>query len=153
MLIIDELLKGFTKIKKLFSKNLPTTITPSDYLLLSTIEEEGTFDEGYGQKIINLSKLAEKLEMSKPALTKETKRLEKLGYIKKTTLLHNLRNRYILLTPKGLEKLVSEHDNIYRLPSLVLDKLGEEESKKFVDMLNKINEIIIESNKKGNTIW
>lgn len=152
MLIIDELLKGFTKIKKLFSKNLPTTITPSDYLLLSTIEEEGTFDEGYGQKIINLSKLAEKLEMSKPALTKETKRLEKLGYIKKTTLLHNLRNRYILLTPKGLEKLVSEHDNIYRLPSLVLDKLGEEESKKFVDMLNKINEIIIESNKKGNTI-
>lgn len=152
MLIIDELLKGFTKIKKLFSKNLPTTITPSDYLLLSTIEEEGTFDEGYGQKIINLSKLAEKLEMSKPALTKETKRLEKLGYIKKTTLLHNLRNRYILFTSKGLEMLVAEHDNIYRLPSLVLDKLGEEESKKFVDMLNKINEIIIESNKKGNTI-
>lgn len=152
MLVIDELLKGFTKIKKLFSKNLPTTITPSDYLLLSTIEEEGTFDEGYGQKIINLSKLAEKLEMSKPALTKETKRLEKLGYIKKTTLLHNLRNRYILLTPKGLEKLVSEHDNIYRLPSLVLDKLGEEESKKFVDMLNKINEIIIESNKKGKAL-
>lgn len=153
MLVIDELLKGFTKIKKLFSKNLPTTITPSDYLLLSTIEEEGTFDEGYGQKIINLSKLAEKLEMSKPALTKETKRLEKLGYIKKTTLLHNLRNRYILLTSKGLEKLVSEHDNIYRLPSLVLDKLGEEESKKFVDMLNKINEIIIESNKKGKALW
>lgn len=153
MLVIDELLKGFTKIKKLFSKNLPTTITPSDYLLLSTIEEEGTFDEGYGQKIINLSKLAEKLEMSKPALTKETKRLEKLGYIKKTTLLHNLRNRYILLTPKGLEKLVSEHDNIYRLPSLVLDKLGEEESKKFVEMLNKINEIIIESNKKGKALW
>ncbi len=152
MLVIDELLKGFTKIKKLFSKNLPTTITPSDYLLLSTIEEEGTFDEGYGQKIINLSKLAEKLEMSKPALTKETKRLEKLGYIKKTTLLHNLRNRYILLTSKGLEKLVSEHDNIYRLPSLVLDKLGEEESKKFVDMLNKINEIIIESNKKGKAL-
>lgn len=152
MLVIDELLKGFTKIKKLFSKNLPTTITPSDYLLLSTIEEEGTFDEGYGQKIINLSKLAEKLEMSKPALTKETKRLEKLGYIKKTTLLHNLRNRYILLTTKGLEKLVSEHDNIYRLPSLVLDKLGEEESKKFVDMLNKINEIIIESNKKGKAL-
>lgn len=152
MLVIDELLKGFTKIKKLFSKNLPTTITPSDYLLLSTIEEEGTFDEGYGQKIINLSKLAEKLEMSKPALTKETKRLEKLGYIKKTTLLHNLRNRYILLTPKGLEKLVSEHDNIYRLPSLVLDKLGEEESKKFVEMLNKINEIIIESNKKGKAL-
>ncbi|MDY3898809.1 MAG: MarR family transcriptional regulator [Bacilli bacterium] len=152
MLVIDELLKGFTKIKKLFSKNLPTTITPSDHLLLSTIEEEGTFDEGYGQKIINLSKLAEKLEMSKPALTKETKRLEKLGYIKKTTLLHNLRNRYILLTPKGLEKLMSEHDNIYRLPSLVLDKLGEEESKKFVEMLNKINEIIIESNKKGKAI-
>lgn len=152
MLVIDELLKGFTKIKKLFSKNLPTTITPSDYLLLSTIEEEGTFDEGYGQKIINLSKLAEKLEMSKPALTKETKRLEKLGYIKKTTLLHNLRNRYILLTPKGLEKLVSEHDNIYLLPSLVLDKLGEEESKKFVEILNKINEIIIESNKKGKAI-
>lgn len=152
MLVINELLKGFTKIKKLFSKNLPTTITPSDYLLLSTIEEEGTFDEGYGQKIINLSKLAEKLEMSKPALTKETKRLEKLGYIKKTTLLHNLRNRYILLTPKGLEKLVSEHDNIYLLPSLVLDKLGEEESKKFVEILNKINEIIIESNKKGKAI-
>ena len=48
---------------------------------------------------------------------------------------------------------MSEHDNIYRLPSLVLDKLGEEESKKFVEMLNKINEIIIESNKKGKAIW
>ena len=40
MLVIDELLKGFTKIKKLFSKNLPTTITPSDHLLLSTIENK-----------------------------------------------------------------------------------------------------------------
>lgn len=152
MIVIDELLKGFTKIKKLFSKNVPSSISPSDYLLLTTIENEGTFDESYGQKIINVSKLAEKLEMSKPALAKETKRLEKQGFIKKTTLLHNLRNRYILLTPKGLEKIITEHDNIYKLPTLVLDKLGEEESKKFVDMLNKINDIIIESNKKGRIV-
>ncbi len=152
MVVLDELLKGFTKIKKLFSKNLTSTITPSDYLLLLTIEEEGIYDEVYKKKTISISKLAEKLEMSKPALTKETKRLERLEYIKKTTLLHNLKQRYVMLTDKGAEKLITEHDNIYLLPNLVVEKLGEENSKTFVNLLNQITDIIIKSSKKGNNL-
>lgn len=152
MVVLDELLKGFTKIKKLFSKNLTSTITPSDYLLLLTIEEDGIYDEFYKKKTISISKLAEKLEMSKPALTKETKRLEKLDYIKKTTLLHNLKQRYVMLTDNGAEKLITEHDNVYLLPNLVVEKLGEENSKTFVNLLNQINDIIIKSSKKGNNL-
>lgn len=152
MVLIDELLKGFTKIKKLFSKNLTTTISPSDYLLLLTIEEKGTFDKTFNQKTISISELAKELEMSKPALTKETKRLEKLGYIKKTTLLHNLKTRYVMLTPVGAEKLITERDAIYMLPNLVIENLGEEDSKQFITLLNQINEIIIKSNKKGSKL-
>lgn len=152
MVLIDELLKGFTKIKKLFSKNLTTTISPSDYLLLLTIEEKGTFDKTFNQKTISISELAKELEMSKPALTKETKRLEKLGFIKKTTLLHNLKTRYVMLTPVGAEKLITERDAIYMLPNLVIEKLGEEDSKQFITLLNQINEIIIKSNKKGQNL-
>lgn len=152
MVLIDELLKGFTKIKKLFSKNLTTTISPSDYLLLLTIEEKGTFDKTFNQKTISISELAKELEMSKPALTKETKRLEKLGYIKKTTLLHNLKTRYVMLTPVGAEKLITERDAIYMLPNLVIENLGEEDSKQFITLLNQINEIIIKSNKKGQKL-
>lgn len=149
MVLIDELLKGFTKIKKLFSKNLTTTLSPSDYLLLLTIEEKGIFNESLKQKTISVSELAKNLEMSKPALAKETKRLEKLEYIKKITLVHNLKNRYIMITEKGAESLITEKDDIYMLPNLVIKELGEENSKKFITLLNQINEIIIKSNMKG----
>lgn len=152
MILIDELLKGFTKIKKIFSTNLTTTLSPSDYLLLLTIEEKGTFNKTFNQKAISISELAKNLEMSKPALAKETKRLEKLEYIKKNTLLHNLKNRYIMITKKGAEKLITERDDIYMLPNLVIKELGEEDSKKFITLLNQINDIIIKSNMKGRKI-
>lgn len=114
-----------------------------------TIKEYGTIDSESNLKSIDTTTLANALEMSKPALTKETKRLEKLGLLKKTIKLKDLRNRYILLTSNGLKQLESDYDKIYKLPQLVVDKLGEEESKHFIDLFKKVNKIINEVYKKG----
>lgn len=150
MKMIDEVLLMFTKLKKIVSKtNVDSTITASDYILLMTIKEYGTIDSESNLKSIDTTTLANTLEMSKPALTKETKRLEKLGLLKKTIKLKDLRNRYILLTPNGLKQLESDYDKIYKLPQLVVDKLGEEESKHFTDLFKKVNKIINEVYKKG----
>ena len=100
----------FTKLKKIVSKtNVDSTITASDYILLMTIKEYGTIDSESNLKSIDTTTLANALEMSKPALTKETKRLEKLGLLKKTIKLKDLRNRYILLTSNGLKQLESDY--------------------------------------------
>ena len=150
MKIIDEVLLMFTKLKKIVSKaNIDSTITASDYILLMTIKEYGSIDNETNLKVIDTTKLANILEMSKPALTKETKRLEKLGLLKKTIKLKDLRNRYILLTNSGIKQLESDHDKIYKLPQLVVNVLGEEESKHFIDLFKRVNEIINDVYKKG----
>lgn len=152
--ITNDMLLMLTKLKKIMSKKteIDSNITPSDYILLLTIKEYGKIDDESGLKIINTSSLAEKLDMSKSALAKETKRLEKLGYLKKTIKLLDLRNRYIILTEKGNNKLEDDYDKIYNLPSIVVEKLGEEESQEFIDLLNKVFKILSEVKKKGVNI-
>lgn len=150
MKMIDEVLLTFTKLKKIVSKaNIDSTITASDYILLMTIREYGSIDSETNLNIIDTTKLANILEMSKPALTKETKRLEKLGFLKKTIKLKDLRNRYILLTNSGLKQLESDYDKIYKLPQLVVDELGEDESKHFIDLFKRVNRIVNDVYKKG----
>lgn len=152
--ITNDMLLMLTKLKKIMSKKIEidSNITPSDYIFLLPIKEYGKIDDESGLKIINTSSLSEKLDMSKPALAKETKRLEKLGYLKKTIKLLDLRNRYIILTEKGNNKLEDDYDKIYNLPSIVVEKLGEEESQEFIDLLNKVFKILSEVKKKGVNI-
>lgn len=77
---------------------------------------------------MKMSELATILDMSQSALAKNTKMLEKSGYVQKANDLNDRRSKNICLTAKGISKLEEAKKTIYQFPNELIDKLGKEEA-------------------------
>lgn len=137
-----SILKIFTKLKKSFSSNkYEKDLTISEYVMLNTIVVNNE-KNNKGEYVISSSKLCEELNMSRPALTKATKKLVNLGLIEKTSKLTNLRSKLITLTGLGLKTLEEEKEHMMCVPDKIVDKLGEEETTHLLKLLDDISNIV-----------
>lgn len=139
-IIRKELLKSISLTRKVLSKFNNKNISEGSFLILTTIEENGILNKE-GVKWIKMSELATVLNMSQSALTKNTKMLEKSGYIQKANDASDRRSKKIALTNNGEMKLEEAKKTIYDFPDQLINKLGEEDASHLVRLLNKVLDI------------
>lgn len=101
-----------------------------------TIEIVG--DEGP----IRMKPLAEKLGVTTGTLTVMVDRLEKAGYVERNNDPNDRRAFNVVLTDKG-EKIHTEHHGYHlKLAEDITGYLSEEDSERFTEIVEKINQII-----------
>lgn len=91
-----------------------------------------------GQQVINVSQISNKLQVTSPTVTELTKSLSSKGYIERYTDAKDKRVVDIKLTDKG-EKYVQKVATYYNaLFSGLIERLGEEQSEKLIDLLDQV---------------
>lgn len=143
----NEVIKSYLNIKNRIIFDESNDISANDYLLFLTVLEKG-FLTDLNEKAITSSALAYFLGKSKPALTKQSKKLIKKGYLKKEKNDIDKRNRFIILTPLALDILYN--NKILETANLLVEKLGEEDTNELIRLMTKIDAIFKEVDREKN---
>ena len=137
-----DLLRSFLKIKNKIYIDESKKISPSDFILFLTVLEKGFLND-LNEKAITSSGLAHYLGKSKPALTKQTKKLVKKGFLRKEKTGIDKRNRYIILTNDALSLIYN--NKTIGIVSLITERLGDEDTKELIRLL-KLIDVILDDN-------
>lgn len=90
-------------------------------------------------KNIKLSDIATRLKVTLPAVTHKVQTLEQAGLIKKEKDTKDKRITYVKLTDKGQTYVVSSKKTYYQPLKLILESIGEEDTRHFIRILEKIS--------------
>lgn len=95
---------------------------------------------------VKVSDIGNCLFMKKPATSKMLNTLEDKEYINRLYDKKDRRVTYIDLTQKGIDILEKHHNEMIDYTNLVIEKLGEEDTKTLVVLLEKLCDIMEELN-------
>ncbi len=90
---------------------------------------------------IMISDIAKTLKVTLPAVTHKVNELVEKNYIEKIPSEKDLRVVYIRLTLEGKTYVESIRDEYYRPIEILVNHLGEEDTKTFLTLLDKVSEI------------
>ena len=90
---------------------------------------------------IMISDIAKILKVTLPAVTHKVNELVEKNYIEKIPSEKDLRVVYIRLTLEGKTYVESIRDEYYRPIEILVNHLGEEDTKTFLTLLDKVSEI------------
>ena len=88
---------------------------------------------------IKPSKIAERLEVTLPAITHKMNSLVEEGYLTRRESTKDQRVNYVLLTEKGSDYVSSIAEQYYGNMQAIIDHLGERDTQVFFRVLKKIN--------------
>jgi DNA-binding MarR family transcriptional regulator len=88
------------------------------------------------------SDVSKTLKMTSPRVSSILNNLEKKGLIKRDFSTIDRRKVYISITSKGKQKVSDNVSDTYNLFYDILKKLGEDDSKELVRILNRLNGLI-----------
>lgn len=91
---------------------------------------------------VKTSDIGNCLFMKKPTTSKMLNNLEDKGYINRLSDKKDRRIIYIHLTQKGIDILEKHHNDMTKYTNSVIDKLGEEDTKTLLELLNKLCDIM-----------
>ena len=133
--VADKLIFAFVQFKKVkFHHKEIEGITHGEMHVLFCMRK-GFKNEKEGIKVSQLSK---KLRVAAPTITQQVNALESRGFVKRTMDLKDRRVVRIQLTDKGEEILKKAQKQFHNMVYDIVDYLGEEDSAKFVELLNKL---------------
>lgn len=131
--------ESLDNINKILSDKQSINFNMNDYYYLTEIYQLGR---------PNLGELATKLNLTKPAISALTKRLERNDLIAKVQSEKDRRVYYLTLTEKGIKIIQGDNDLYSKLSMLLKDLLTDEQLNMIDDLLLKI----VEDFKKQITI-
>lgn len=101
---------------------------------------------------MQFSELVENTNMLKSQVHRVVSSLEKKGYVKKYKKEDNKKSVYIALTDTGIKIYSKMHSKIIEYANHISSKLGEEDTKEFIKLIEKSIEIIkeVDNNDKNN---
>jgi len=155
----EQMLKAFTRLKQLVilthadisAKYEKIGLSISELELMREIKHN-TLDSDNNTRISDIKNL---LYISKAGISKKLNTLEEKGHITRTIDKNNRRQLIVTLTERGQEALKDMEQNTERLYATVLQKLGEEQTKQFVQLLGEVVDIMNDTllvNTKGSDI-
>lgn len=140
----DELLESINKLKKM--KHIYPEIgdiSHGEFVLMYVIDhimnETGDASEQPGVKI---SALSGHMHMSKPAASKMLNSLEEKGLIERKMGTNDRRVVYATLTSQGNTLLQQYKERFLKTVDLIIDGLGEEETKSLIMIINHLCSIL-----------
>lgn len=90
--------------------------------------------------------LSEYFDIKKSSISTIISSLELQDYIKKIEA-NDKRSNPIIPSDKGIKLVNDTFDEYHKLSKVIVDKLGEDESKKFINTLKKVTNIILDEEK------
>lgn len=145
--IQSELFQVIFRLKYVLRKSyVAGELHPGAFHLLHLIEKnekklEISDKEEYGTSITLLS---EKMHVSKPAVSRMVKELEKKEYVVRITSQSDKRMVFVTTTSKGKNEIAKAKEEAIFLISQMGEKLGESDSKELIRLLNRLHDIVNE---------
>ena len=96
---------------------------------------------------IKASELSKITQTSRPAISQHLNALEGNGYLERIASKNDRRVTYLALTEKGKEFLCKRESDFQKSLCNLCDQLGHEDTKQFIKLLDRLSEILTESNK------
>lgn len=104
-----------------------------DIMVLKTIE---ALDGG---KPIKMSVITNRFHISAPATSQIIRRLENLGFVERIHLVEDRRSVYIQLSELAKKMIRQNEEELYQHFHGLIEYLGEDDAKKFIELLHKTN--------------
>lgn len=130
---LDRALKIFRR-SGVYSR-IDTTLSDADIMVLFCV----AFCD-MNQKVM-VTDISKRLKVTLPAVTHKVNELVKKNYIEKVPSEKDLRVIYIRLTQEGKSYVESIRDDYYRPIEILVNHLGEDDTKTFLRLLDKVSEI------------
>lgn len=130
---LDRYLQNFRR-SGIYKRN-KTKLSDADIMILFCV---GFCDVN---QQIKLSDVAKTLQVTLPAVTHKVNDLESKKMIEKTTSTKDLRVTYIKLTQAGKQYVESLQDDYYEPLEILMNHLGEEDTKELIRLLKKVSEM------------
>ncbi|MDP4119521.1 MAG: MarR family transcriptional regulator [Bacillota bacterium] len=90
---------------------------------------------------IPMQELHKQFDISKPALTQQINKLEDKGYIERIVHKDDRRSTFLQITPKGNDVFDQRKKIIAEKLDEFIKEMGEEDTKKLIELVNKLYEI------------
>lgn len=135
---LAEVLGGLRRYKKPFPAMFG--IAPGEFFTLGLIERYQDSVTGG----VEASLIREVSQMSGPAVSQMLKALEKKDYIKRVMVEEDRRKVSVYLTEQGKEILATSKKIFLDIVDKIYEDFGEEDTKKFIELLNRFEEIFYE---------
>ncbi|MDF2685374.1 MAG: Transcriptional regulator, partial [Clostridia bacterium] len=91
---------------------------------------------------IQMNEISSFLSISKPALSQIINKLEDKGLVERIFLRSDRRATYVRFTQKGLAIFEKKKDFMTLAANYIVKEMGEADSEKFIELLNKFYNII-----------
>lgn len=126
-------------------------ITPGEFMMLMSIHCEVEKNKENNKNVlgIRVSELSNRLHASKPAISRMIKNVEEKEYVERIIDKNDRRNVYVNLTSNGKSIIENAKKDADQELILILDQLGEEDTKELMRICNKLVDII--KNRQNNT--
>lgn len=139
------LMHKLTKLMKLHQPKM--SVHPGEFTMLATIHEcirkqrKTGKKEGNGFKSsVRISDISSEVHSTKPAVSKMINSLEQKGHVIRVPNSQDRREIYVELTESG-EAILREHFKLmYHFTDLTLERIGEEDTKNLILLMNKFYE-------------
>ncbi len=90
---------------------------------------------------VKLTDIANRLKVTLPAVTHKVNELVKKNFVEKVPSANDLRVVYIRLTTTGKHYVEAIRDTYYKPIAVLANHLGEEDTKTFLRILNKVSQL------------
>lgn len=135
MELSEDLLEGWLKMSmSIWNERLVKAMTFNESMVCNLLYKRYKTDGAP----LTATYLCEKLQIRKPQMNVILNRLEKDGMIARSRSQTDKRNVDIVLTEKGVPVYEKAHEEILRLPNALIERLGEEKSRRFAEMMHEV---------------
>lgn len=149
-----DLVMSITRFRRMMTSGFGSYISDShakinmsELVLMSAIS-----DNSYGSDDnVRMTDVSRFLSVSKAAVSQMLRSLENKGYITREVDRNNRRNVIVTLTPAGREVLEEQYGEFSRLLEMVVDRLGEDETREMIRIVDHMGSILdeLEDERRG----
>ena len=95
-------------------------------------------------RLTQVKDLSEFMNISRPAVNTILNRLENRSLIERFRLKDDRKSVFVKLTKEAYDLYAVEKEKLYEFMSKIINSLGEDDSKKLIELLEKVNNIMEE---------
>ena len=140
---LDELfLTVFHEFTRMNFGSLLLEMTQGEFFVLFTIRRI-LKREPSAQNAVSVSKIAQMMNVSSPAISRMLRGLEGRGYLERLTDPKDRRSSFVRLTQEGTAIYLAERARLYAFAERVMRRLGEENTERLIQLSGQLRAAVM----------
>lgn len=137
-----EMMAVLHRFKKIHMMSISDKLSRGEFFALNMIHKGQTKNPERGG--VYVSEIAECLKIAPSAVSRMLRNLSERGFIDRKVDENDRRNTYVSLTPEGERVREEVAQKMNEMTENVLDKMGHEDTKKLIKLINKLANLVEE---------